>query len=197
MKLAIADPPYPPLFNERFDVAAGSRLVSRSRSTRWYGDTGGATGTPADFHPEAEKWDDLSAHRQMMLHLLENYDGWAIATTPDGIGAYGPLPVSARIMAWVRPNAMPGGQRLMSRWEAVILFVPEARRARAGAFVSDVLVESAPRVGFAGAKPAAWTRWVLDALGYAPGDDTLDDIFPGSGSVAAAADGMLAIDLNG
>lgn len=196
MRLAIADPPYPPIYSERFDAAGGeARVVSRSRSLRWYGD--GSRGrndpAPADFHPEAGKWDDLGAHRQMMLDLIDNYDGWAIATTPDGLGAYGPLPISARVMAWVRPNGMPGGGRLMSRWEPVIVFVPEARRARtSGMLVSDVLVAAAPRIGFAGAKPAEWTRWVLDALGYAPGEDTVTDVFPGSGSVTAAADGMLA-----
>lgn len=197
MKLAIADPPYPPIFSERFDVAGdGSRIVTRSRALRWYGD--GSRGhndpAPADFHPEANKWDDLGAHRQLMLDLIENYDGWAIATTPDGLGAYSPLPISARIMSWVRPNAMPGGSRLMSRWEPVIVFAPAARRARGtGMHVSDVLVAAAPRIGFAGAKPPEWTRWVLDSLGYAPGADTVTDVFPGSGSVEVAADGMLAL----
>lgn len=199
MKLAIADPPYPPQFAERADTAAGPpRVTMRSRALRWYGDgPRAATDTPpADFHPDAGRWDDLSEHRRLMLELIENYDGWAIATTPDGLGAYGPLPISARIMAWVRPNGMPGGSRLVfSRWEPVIVFVPESRRHRdEGMRVSDVLVAAAPRIGFAGAKPAEWTRWVLDALGYAPGADTVTDIFPGSGSVSAAADGMLALE---
>lgn len=39
----------------------------------------------------------------------------------------------------------------------------------------------------AGAKPAAWTRWVLDCLDYDPEVDELHDLFPGSGMVAAAA----------
>ena len=44
-----------------------------------------------------------------------------------------------------------------------------------------------PTSGFVGAKPDAWTRWVLDMLGYQPGDDEVDDLFPGSGAVAPAA----------
>lgn len=195
MKLAIADPPYPPLFAERRDLAGGgTRLTSRSRALRWYGD--GARGhsdpAPADFHPDAGRWDNLAEHRQLMLDLIENYDGWAIATTPDGLGAYGRLPVSARVMSWVRTNAMPGGGRLMSRWEPVIVFIPEERRARGGLRVSDVLIEGAPRAGFPGAKPPEWTRWVLDALGYRPDVDEVTDLFPGSGAVSAAVDGMLA-----
>lgn len=201
MRLAIADPPYPPLFRERFDLAGGkSRVTMRSRATRWYGDgPRSSTDAPrADLHPEASKWDDVSEHRALLLHLVENYDGWAIATTPDGLGAYQPLPVNAQIMAWHRPNAMPGGGRLVERWEAVIVFIPEERRTRAGARVSNVLVAAAPsarggRRSFVGSKPAEWTRWILDALGYSPDEDTLDDLFPGSGAVAAAADGMLSL----
>ena len=199
MRLAIADPPYPPLFRERFDlVGGGSRITARSRATRWYGDgPRSSTDAPrADLHPEASRWDDLTAHRELLLHLVENYDGWAIATTPDGLGAYHPLPINAQIMAWHRPTAMPGGGRLIERWEPVIVYIPEARRTRAGARVSNVLTANAPsarggRRSFVGSKPAEWTRWVLDALGYEPAVDELHDIFPGSGAVSAAADGML------
>lgn len=191
MRLAIADPPYPPIFSERFDSASGDpRIVTRSRAVRWYGDPNASATAAADYNPDAGRWDDITEHRRLMLDLIDQYDGWAIATTPDGLEAYRPLPIAARVMAWVRPNGMPGGGRLMSRWEPVIVFVPESRRAR-GVKVSDVLIASSPRIGFAGAKPAEWTRWVLDALGYAPGADELVDVFPGSGSVAAAADGML------
>ena len=130
-----------------------------------------------------------------MEHLIDEYDGWAIATTPDGLGAYHPLLVSARVGAWVRPNAMPGGGRIIPRWEPVIVFVPEDRRGAEQLRVPDVLTAAAPRRGFAGAKPAEWTRWVLAMLGYAPGADTVHDVFPGSGAVGAAVDGMLPIEL--
>jgi hypothetical protein len=124
---------------------------------------------------------------------VDNFDGWAIATTPDGIGAYHPLPVSARLMVWHKPRAMPGGGRILSRWEPVIVFVPEDRRNRdGGPRVSDVLTASAPRDGFIGAKPPEWTRWVLSALGYDPSTDEVVDMFPGSGAVSRAVDGMLA-----
>jgi len=195
VKLAIADPPYPPIFGERRDLADGTtRLVVRSRARRWYGDgtRGAADSPPADFHADAGRWDDLTEHRALIERLADEYDGWAIATTPDGLGAYHPLPVSARVMAWHRPRAMPGGQRLMSKWEPVIVFIPEGRRNREeGEIVSDVLTASAPNAGFAGAKPAEWTRWVLAVLGFDPAADTVDDLFPGSGAVSRAVDGML------
>lgn len=190
MRLAIADPPYPPAFGVRHDLAGGAaRVTARSRANRWYGTGAGSTGpAPADEHPEARRWDDLTEHRKLLEHLVTEYDGWAIATTPDGLGAYHPLPIEADVLAWVNTRAMPGGSRLRSCWEAVIVQIPAARRPRAaGQRVADVLIEPSPNLGFAGAKPAAWTRWVLDVLGYDPDVDELVDLFPGSGSVSAAA----------
>lgn len=182
MRLAIADPPYPPIYAERHDTTPefGPRLTTRSRAVRWYG--GGPESS--DSHPAAAEWDDLDKHRALLAHLVEEFDGWALATTPDGLGAYHPLPVSARVMAWHRPNAMPGGHRIASRWEAVILFPPVGRRARtSGERVSDVLTTAIPRLGFYGAKPPEWTRWVLDAMGYDPALDEVTDLFRGSGAV--------------
>jgi len=194
MRLAIADPPYPPMFSTRRDLAAGGeRIVSRSRATRWYGEAPRSSSdlAPADFHPDAGRWDSLDEHRRLLLDLLDEYDGWAIATTPDGLGAYAPLPIAARIMAWHKPRALPGAHRIRSHWEPVIVYVPEGRRSRLEGTVPDVLVCNPPQINFAGAKPAEWTRWVLDALGYAPGEDEVVDLFPGSGSVARAIDGLL------
>lgn len=197
MRLAIADPPYPPQLSERYDTADGSaRVVTRSRARRWYGDGSRSTEKPADFHPEAGEWDDPRRHRLLLEQLLDEYDGWAIATTPDGLRCYEPLPVPARLLVWWKKRAMPTGHRIASSWEPVILFPPRARRSRAAGGdrlvqVSDVLVCSPPGAGFPGAKPEAWTRWVLDAMGWEP-DDVVDDLFPGSGAVArAAAQGVL------
>jgi hypothetical protein len=195
MKLAIADPPYPPMFSERRSTPEGPlRITARSRARRWYGDGPGSKSDPdrADFHPDAGAWDELSRHRELLEQLCDEYDGWAIATTSDGLGAYYPLPISAHVMAWHRPTALAGGGRVMSRWEPVIVFVPEGRRHRGdGPRVSDVLTANPPRLGFIGAKPPEWTRWVLAALGYNPSTDQVVDHFPGSGVVARAADGML------
>jgi hypothetical protein len=185
------------MYGERRDRPGGRlRLTARSRALRWYGDgpRGHSDHPAADFHPDAGDWDDLGAHRALLERLIARYDGWAIATTPDGLQAYFPLPVSARIMSWVKPRGMPGGGRLLSKWEPVIVFTPEERRPRtSGLAVSDVLVANPPRSGFTGAKPPEWTRWVLDALGYDPATDVVDDLFPGSGAIAAAADGMLSL----
>lgn len=58
-----------------------------------------------------------------------------------------------------------------------------------GAFNDGERIDKA----FIGAKPQAWVEWVLDALGYDPTADTVDDLFPGSGAVGAAlAQGRIA-----
>lgn len=181
MKLAIADPPYPPF------IGSGGR---KNRASRWYG-TGQRSkkDRPADVHPEAHLWDDPATHRRLLLELVERFDGFAIATSPDGLAAYGELPIGTRIMVWVRPNATPGAHRIRSLWEPVILYPPKGRRSNRGGvgMTPDVLTASAPRIGFHGAKPEAWTRWVLDAMTYDPAIDEVHDLFSGSGSVACAA----------
>lgn len=198
MRLAIADPPYPLQVSERYDTADGApRLVSRSRARRWYGDGPRDRGgnKPADFHPDAGEWDDPARHRKLLEQLLDEFDGWAIATTPDGLETYRPLPIPARVMVWHKLRPLPTGHRIATTWEPVILYPPRARRARPaagglrvyGAQVPDVLSCAPPGIGFAGAKPDAWTRWVLDAMGYEPDLDELVDMFPGSGAVARAA----------
>lgn len=197
MRLAIADPPYPPQLSERFDlVDGGSRITTRSRARRWYGD-GPRDGhaKPADFHADAGEWDHPARHRLLLEQLHDEYDGWAIATCPDGLEHYAPFPVSAHIMVWAKLRPMPTSSRIANSWEPVIVLPPRGRRhhPRSGlGQVPDVLTAAAPGGGFAGAKPAAWTRWVLDALGYDPDADELVDLFPGSGAVStAAAQGVL------
>ncbi len=179
MRLAIADPPYPPF------VGAGGR---KNRASRWYGSGQlSRTDVPPDSHPGAHEWDDPARHRQLVNDLLRDYDGFAIATSPDGIEAYRPLPSEVRLLAWIKPNAQPGSHRLRSMWEAVILYPPAGRRSNRGGVgaTPDVLTAPAPR-GFRGAKPAEWTEWVLAALTYDAATDTVDDLFPGSGAVTSA-----------
>jgi hypothetical protein len=44
------------------------------------------------------------------------------------------------------------------------------------------------RRGLTGAKPERFCRWVLDLLGYQPGDE-LEDLFPGTGVMARVVNG--------
>jgi hypothetical protein len=74
----------------------------------------------------------------------------------------------------------------------VLVFIPAERRGRGGSHAVVDTYTAPPPQTFVGAKPAGWTRWVLDMLGYDPDTDTVDDLFPGSGAVAAeVAQGVL------
>jgi hypothetical protein len=184
MRLAIADPPYPPF------IGAGGR---KNRASRWYGHgQRSRTDRPADFHPDAAEWDDPARHRQLLQDLIATYDGFAIATSPDGLAAYGALPAECRVLAWFKPNAAPGSHRLRSTWEPVILYPPKGRRSNRGGvgMIPDVLIEPIPMAAkFRGAKPRRWTEWVLAAMSHDPDTDTVDDLFHGSGLVSQAIGG--------
>lgn len=118
---------------------------------------------------------------------MDTFDGWAIATSPDGIAAYGGLPAGARIMCWIKPNAIPGSHRLRSSWEPVLLYPPQGRRSNRTprGMMSDVHTAPYPR-GFIGQKPESWTHWILDAFLYDPDQDHVVDMFEGSGAVGRA-----------
>ena len=186
MKLAIADPPY------------------LGRAALWYGGKGrskqgtagraaGRGDLAAEYHPDAHEWDDPMRHIALMVTMDDEYDGWAMAasgkTLSPIIGVADKL--GARLAIWHVTNAIPDGNRVSMRWEAVILRQPDARRAHGtGHAIGDVLSAPHPMSGFVGAKPEVWTRWVLDMLGYQPGDE-VDDLFPGSGAVQRAMEVLL------
>lgn len=160
----------------------------KPRGSRWYGDKHrGNNRKAADLHREADEWECPDRHRKLMADLESEFDGWAIATSPDSLEIYTPVPVGVRIAVWVKPNGIPGSHRLRSVWEPIVIQVPKGRRRNVGrGAIPDVVTAPAPRKGFAGAKPEAWTHWVLDAFSYDPGTDEVVDMFPGSGSVADA-----------
>jgi hypothetical protein len=179
MKLCIADPPY------------------LGRASEWYGERGKTTVQrnrkvtyrPADSHPDAESWDQLETHSHLVDRLIENYDGWAIAMAHDNLRDYLPLiprSLPIRICIWVK-QPLPGAARVLNSYEPVLIRIPEGRRSSIGTTgikPRDSVTIGRESYGFTGAKPRAWTRWVLDVMGYDASTDTVDDLFPGSGSVA-------------
>jgi hypothetical protein len=177
MKLCIADPPY------------------LGRAHRWYGvgGLGDSTGVVcADEHPEAAEWDKPERHQQLVAELERDFDGWAIAMSVHSLSTYLSCVDTdsrngIRVAVWYRRNSINSPSvRVLNRWEPVLLRIPEGRKGRASVddpWVDDVLPAPKPsKYGFMGAKPPAWTRWVLDMLGHQP-DDEVVDMFPGSGAV--------------
>ena len=185
MKMAIADPPY----LGRAAIWYGDKMTASQRGKN-HGGTANIQGPrPADHNPDAHIWDDPQTHQALVNRLVEEYDGWAIAMAHDNLRDYLPMiPISVpvRIGIWTRPQQMPGGARVLNVYEPAVVHIPQGRRSSTGqtVFPRDSVTISRLNNGFPGAKPPAWTRWILDMLGYDPEQDTVDDLFPGSGAVA-------------
>jgi hypothetical protein len=159
VRLAYADPPYP------------------GQAKRHYAD-----------HPD---YDGEVDHAELVSSLF-GYDGWALSTSAIALPRILALcPMDVRVAVWNITNTKPPGNlgTWWWSWEPVIV-----RAARQPAIVTrDVLRGHAPH-GFVGAtdlvgqKPAEFSRWIFDLIGAQPNDDTLDDLFPGSGAVTRAWD---------
>lgn len=160
MRLAYADPPYP----------------GRARLYRDH----------PDYAGEVNHYD--------LIHKLSTdsagdyrYDGWALSTAADALAIVLPLVEhftrdrDYRVLAWVKHT-------VTFSWEPVI--VVSARRPEG---VRDWLQcepdayqwRERPASYVIGQKPEPFCRWVFEWLGARP-DDTLDDLFPGSGNVTRA-----------
>jgi hypothetical protein len=157
-RLAYADPPYP------------------SQAKRWYGDQ-------PDFAGEID-------HRDLISRLcLGDYDGWALSTSAAALRDVLALcPPDVRVAIWHIPDAEPPGNRgrLWWSWEPVIICGGRIKYGD-GPVVRDLLTcfkvnSQAKAKQIAGQKPPTFCRWVLDLLGYRPGD-TVDDLYPGSGAM--------------
>ncbi|MGH6654177.1 MAG: hypothetical protein ACRDVE_03095 [Actinocrinis sp.] len=136
-------------------------------------------------------------HAELVARLERDYpDGWALSTSvsalpevlalcphergtdPKNPGRVEPER-SVHVMAWVKPRSAPFPVPVQYTWEPVIL---RRRVPRDDRFVRDHLIAPAGGLGFPGAKPIAFCRWLFAALGARPGD-VLVDLFPGSGAV--------------
>lgn len=135
-------------------------------------------------HPEAHVWDDLETHRELIGRLVEAYpDGWALSMTSGNLHDLLPLvPRQARIMAWVKTfAAFKRNVRVAYTWEPVIVMGGRFSSKDGAPPTRDHLAEPITmRRGLVGAKPERFCAWVLDVLGWIPGD-RLDDLFPGTG----------------
>lgn len=155
MRFAYADPPY---------YGMGARLYGA-------------------HHPDAKRWDDQAAHLDLVATLRRDYDGWALSCLARDLVWLLPAAGDVRVAAWVKPfgSGYKPGQRIIWGWEPVVFTTPRTREP--GTRVRDTLNANATQGrGLPGVKPAAFNRWVLDLLGYEPGD-TVDDVFPGSGGL--------------
>jgi hypothetical protein len=136
-------------------------------------------------HADAARWDDPAEHVDLM-HALDCLDGWALSCSVPSLRSLLPkAPHGTRVAAWVKPfAAYKRNVRVAYTWEPV-LWNRTADRREADPVGRDHL--SCPitlRRGFTGAKPEAFATWLRVLLGATEGD-TLIDLFPGSGAIAA------------
>jgi hypothetical protein len=160
MRVAYCDPPYP------------------GQSAKHYSDH-------PDFAGEVN-------HAKLVRLLDRDYDGWLLHTSsvalPEILGYCTDLSIDGyRIMAWVKPfAAFKRNIPVAYAWEPVLVkpcrkpVVTEAMVMRD--WVSEPITMQR---GLAGAKPTAVCWWAFSVLGMQP-DDTLDDMYPGTGAVTAA-----------
>lgn len=169
MRFAYADPPY---------LGQGQRLYGK-------------------HHDEAHVWDRPSTHLAMVETLLADYpDGFAISLHEPSLQDYlGWVPQDRRrVCIWFKTfAAFKPNVRVAYTWEPLIV-VGGRKSSKDGAEpCTDVLREPITmQRGLPGAKPERFCSWVLDLLGYVPGDQ-VDDLFPGTdvmGRVVAARAGL-------
>ena len=169
MKFAYADPPY------------------LGKCGKFYGHT----------HPDGRCWDDLLTHKLLIEQLSGGYpDGWALSCSSPDLRELLPLcPPKTRVAAWVKPFcAFKKGVRPAYAWEPVLFaggrnsdHPPPAKGGEQTTPKDYIAVPITLRRGLTGAKPERFCRWVLDLLGYDGAADTIDDLFPGTGVMAATA----------
>lgn len=160
LTMAYADPPYP------------------GQSKRLYGHH-------KDYAGEVD-------HQDLIDRMEREYpDGWALSTGAKNLPAVLRLcPDTVRVLIWRKPG-VPFGDNFLWCYEPVIL---RASRYPLGR-VADVCEAVPPgqlmtfrargEKHVTGAKPEAFCHWLFRCMGLGP-NDHLDDLFPGSGAVAAA-----------
>ena len=162
MKLAYADPPY---------LGQGKRLYSK-------------------YHEDAARWDSLEAHVALLESLHTSYDGWAYSMTSTSLRTILPhAPEETRVAAWVKPfAAWRPNHRVQFTWEPILFRSARPKGGRGIPSVRDFhSARIAMKKGLPGAKPESFNLWILELIGYEPGDD-FTDLFPGTDGMRKAVE---------
>ena len=135
------------------------------------------------------EWDTLPRHAELVAQIVAEYpDGWALSlSTPSLRAMLNLCPEDVRVGGWFKPFAsFKPNVNPAYAWEPVI-WRGGRKRDRTEETVRDWHSANITlRRGLTGAKPASFCRWIADLLGYRDGLDTMDDLFPGTHTMAAA-----------
>ena len=129
-------------------------------------------------------------HRSLIEWLETKCDGWVLHTnaTPSTIALLAPMiPAGARWMAWVKGfAAFKRNVSVAYAWEPVIVKPVRKPVVNHRVVMRDWIQEPITlKRGLTGAKPEKVCHWAFEMLGAEP-DDTLLDLFPGTGAVTLA-----------
>ena len=163
MNIALADPPYP-----------GCAHLYREHP---------------DYGGEVD-------HKALLERLQDEFDGWVLHTHVPGLRMMegrGWLPADVRICGWFKSfAAFKRNVSVAYAWEPVIIKAarkPEVSKRiiyRDFVEVPECIKNPiAMQRGLAGAKPENVCHWAFELMGAHP-DDTLHDLFPGTGAVGRA-----------
>jgi len=135
---------------------------------------------------EGRCWDEPHTHQQLIWRLSDEYpEGWALSLSTPSLRDILPMcPTDVRVAAWVKPFAVfkPNVNPAYA-WEPVIWRGGRLKRGRDEPTARDwVSCEIALQKGLTGAKPEPFVWWLFDLLGL-ESNDTVTDIFPGTGVV--------------
>jgi hypothetical protein len=140
------------------------------------------------YHPDGKCWDDAKTHRQLIERLNVYYpEGWALSLSSPSLWVILPMcPPDVRIAAWVKPfAAFKRNVRNAYTWEPVIIRGGRVSSKDGAPVCRDHLsVPITLQRGLTGAKPQRFNRWILDMLGFIDGQDTIDDLYPGTGGMS-------------
>ena len=158
----------------------------------------GCCGLYDHFHGDGGCWDDRNTHKHLAERLVADYDGWVIHLSAPSLPIILPMLESAeaRVMAWVKPfAAFKRNVSVAYAWEPVIVKAARKPVVSGRCIMRDFIETDTPAVresitlkrGLTGAKPEKVCMWAFEMMGAQP-DDTLDDLFVGSGAVGRAWD---------
>jgi hypothetical protein len=128
-------------------------------------------------------------HSALIGKLVDEFpDGWALSCSSPSLRMLLPMcPDDVRVGAWVKPFAsFKPGVNPAYAWEPV-LWRGGRKRNRTDDTVRDwVAANITLKRGLSGVKPDAFCFWVFALLGAVRREDSLVDLFPGSGAVTFA-----------
>ena len=138
-------------------------------------------------HEQANIWDDKQTHLDLVQLLTDEYpDGWALSCNPKDLNWLLPyVPEDCRTAVWTKTWHQIRPTSTQYAWEPVIFRTTKKDPKRP--MVRDWISGAATRQkGLPGAKPHYFNLWILDLLIYNHDEDTLDDLFPGTGGMQLA-----------